>query len=84
LRTLARDAWRFAFGPLLLTGNDLMEKFTDQTDEDYRAMKEELDRVLDLVRHRGGRVIREPEEVQGFAEEVDRKLPSLVESQKVG
>jgi hypothetical protein len=68
----------------VLIADDLMEKFTDQSDEDYRAMKEELDRVLDLVSHRGGRVIRKSEEVQEFAEEVDRKLPSLVESQKVG
>ena len=66
----------------VLIADDLREKFTEQTDADYRAMKDELDRVLELVSHRGGQVIRRSEEVQGFAEEIDRKLPSLVESLK--
>jgi hypothetical protein len=68
----------------VLIADELREKFTDQTDEDYQAMKDELQGVLDVVRSQGGEILRDPREVQEFAEEVDKKLPTLEELQKAG
>lgn len=68
----------------VLIADQLREKFTEQTDEDYQAMKDELQGVLDVVHRHGGEILRAPDEVRDFAEEVDRKLPKLEELQKAG
>ncbi|MDR3620949.1 MAG: DUF3037 domain-containing protein [Paludisphaera borealis] len=65
-----------------LIADELEDKFTEQTDEDYEAMKAERETVLQLVTGHGGRIISKPEEVQGLAEDIDRKLPTIEECQK--
>ena len=68
----------------ILIADELREKFTEQTDEDYQAMKDELQGVLDVVRSQGGEILRDPRDVQILAEEIDRKLPTLADLQKAG
>lgn len=65
-----------------LIADRLSEKFTDQSDDDFQVMQEELKRVEEMVRQQGGVVLREPEEVQNFAAEIDRKLPPLEDASK--
>ncbi len=66
----------------VLIADELDEKFTDQADEDYRAMKEELARVVDIVSSYGGRVLQGLEDVKLFAVEIDEKLPPLEDTKK--
>ena len=65
-----------------LLADDLKEKFTDQTDDDYHAMKEELDCVIKTVESRGGSVLRRAEEVVDLTNLIDSKLPQMVDAGK--
>jgi hypothetical protein len=66
----------------VLIADQLEQKFTDQSDDDFHAMTEELQKVVEEVKRRGGGVLRDPNQVSSFADEVDRKLPILEELQK--
>ena len=65
-----------------LLADDLTEKFTDQPDSDFAAMKEELEHVVHTVEDRGGVVLRRAEEVVEFANQIDQKLPPVNDSGK--
>ena len=65
-----------------LLADDLKEKFTDQTDDDYHAMKDELDCVIKTVESRGGSVLRRAEEVVDLANLIDNKLPQMADAGK--
>jgi hypothetical protein len=56
--------------------DDLSEPFTHQTLEEFAAMRDDLDRAVEQVAQAGGHVLRSPREVERFADELDRKLPS--------
>jgi hypothetical protein len=60
-----------------LIADRLIERFTDQTDEDFKIMSEELERVVETVQKRGGKVLRDAGEVQKFVEEIDIRLPPI-------
>lgn len=62
-----------------LIADELSDKFSDQADEDFQAMREEYDRVLMIVADYGGTLFRKKEEVVTFASDLDKKLPSLEE-----
>ena len=62
-----------------LIADELREKFTDQTDEDFQAMKEEYAKVLMAVNKRGGKILRKREDIVDFALELDQKMPQLEE-----
>jgi hypothetical protein len=59
----------------ILIADELDEKFTDQADEDYEVMREELGRVIRIVNSRGGQVLQRMDDVKSFAAEIDKKLP---------
>ncbi len=65
-----------------LLADDLKEKFTDQSDGDYNAMKDELDCVIKTVESRGGLVLRRAEEVVDLANLIDNKLPQMADAGK--
>ena len=68
----------------VLIADQLREKFSDQTDEDFETMQDEFQRVLRAVQDQGGDILQDADKVKEFAEEVDRKLPTLEELQKTG
>ena len=68
----------------VLIADPIQEKFTDQSEQDYKVMQDELREVVQKVERQGGKVLRDPEKVSSFAEEMDRKLPALEELQKGG
>ena len=65
-----------------LLADDLKEKFTDQPDSDYQAMKDELEHVVHAVEDRGGIVLRRAEDVVEFTQQIDQKLPPVNDSGK--
>lgn len=65
-----------------LLADDLNEKFTDQTDEDFQAMKDEMTHVIQTVESRGGLVLRGDDEVVKFADQIDQKLPQMADAGK--
>jgi len=62
-----------------LLADDLKEKFTDQSDGDFNAMKDELEHVIQTVENRGGLVLRTAEEVVALAQQIDQKLPHIAD-----
>ena len=60
-----------------LIADSLNEKFTDQTDDNFQAMKDEYEHVVQTVRTRSNCVVlQHPDEVADFANCVDQKLPA--------
>ncbi|MCA9128600.1 MAG: DUF3037 domain-containing protein [Planctomycetales bacterium] len=60
-----------------LIADQLAAKFSEQTDEDYLIMQEELQNIKETVRVKGGEVLDQPNDVIAFAEDIDRHLPEL-------
>lgn len=61
----------------VLLADELSEPFTDQSPEEFRAMRDDLEQYIDVVRKvHGVRIIREAGEAATFASEIDGKLPS--------
>jgi hypothetical protein len=66
-----------------LIADQLDTKFSEQTEEDYGIMQEELDGIKRLVKTLGGEVLDQPNEIVGFTDEIDRRLPKLDELNQV-
>jgi len=58
----------------LLIADNLAEPFTDQPQEEFSAMSEDLEEAVERIRKCGGEIIRRASDAEAFAEEVDRKL----------
>ena len=65
----------------VLLADQLNEKFTDQSDDNFGFMREEYDRAIETVKQSGGELLRKPEDVAEFAEEVDKKLPQTASTE---
>ena len=62
-----------------LLADEITEKFTDQTDDDFHAMQVELEHVVQAVRNGGGVVLQSVEAVESLTRMIDEKLPPLVD-----
>ncbi len=62
-----------------LIADQLVTKFTEQADEDFAIMQEELENVKAFVKRLGGEVLDQPSDILGFTEDIDRRLPKLEE-----
>ncbi len=60
-----------------LITDQLVTKFTEQDQEDYEIMNEELSNIKKTVASLGGEVLDKPSDVEDFAEELDEHLPSV-------
>jgi hypothetical protein len=60
-----------------LIADKLTGRFSDQTDDDFDIMQEQLETAKDVVKRSGGEVLSTTDDITGFAEELDRKLPGL-------
>ena len=58
-----------------LITDQLVVKFTEQTEEDYEIMREELAKIKETVKKLGGEVLDKASDVKAFAEELDLHLP---------
>lgn len=59
----------------VLLADELKEPFTDQSQEEFEAMRTDLEETADKVHELGGEVLRTPERAEQFAAELDKKLP---------
>ena len=55
--------------------DQLEEPFTEQSDDGFEAMRDDLERCVGLVERAGGTVIREVNAVESFADRLDACLP---------
>ena len=51
------------------------EPFGGQSEPEFQAMKDDINRTADLVQESGGEVVRNPAESEGLARELDNALP---------
>lgn len=61
----------------VLIADTLKEPFSDQTKDNFDAMRDELNKVIIAVRDYGGEVLTEEPAVLSFTQELDKKLPPL-------
>lgn len=62
----------------VLLADNLTRPFTDQSPEEFSAMRDDLEREVEKIRKQGGRIIRNVKEVESLAGEIDSKLPKAV------
>ena len=58
-----------------LLADQFVQPFPDQTDGEFKAMRDDLEQAVELITKRGGTVLRSREDVERFADEIDAKLP---------
>jgi hypothetical protein len=58
-----------------LLADELTQPFTDQSQDEFQAMREDLENAVELIAKKGGRIIRSVNEAEGIADELDDKLP---------
>jgi hypothetical protein len=61
----------------VLLADELGHPFSDQSDEEFRAMRDDLERAVSDIQKAGARVLRSAAQVEELADEVDEMLPAL-------
>ena len=62
-----------------LIADQLVTKFSEQSDGDFAIMLEELEKTKATVRELGGEVLDHPDNIISFTEDLDGRLPQLEE-----
>jgi hypothetical protein len=63
----------------VLLADKLKHPFTDQTEEEFDAMRHDLENAVNQVKRAGGDVLRSVVEVEAFAREIDAMLPAITD-----
>lgn len=59
----------------ILLVDDLSKPFTNQSHEEFEAMRDDLQKAVAQIGKKGGQIIGSAKEAEAFAGELDRKLP---------
>jgi len=60
-----------------LVADELKQPFSDQSQAEFQAMRDELEAAVEKVKNSGGRIVRSLSEAERLADEVDHALPEL-------
>lgn len=60
----------------ILLADELDHPFSNQSFDEFAAMRSDLDGAIEKVRNSGGHVLRTPEEAETLATEIDERLPT--------